>query len=443
MSGLARPTQFVIRTFNKISKPGLARFDPNTYSIKTKSDTAHAILIRSHSITDADVPLECRALARCGAGTNNCNTKRMTELGIPVFNTPGANANAVKELVLCSMLLASRGIVEGINHMEQLHKDGTAHERIEKDKAMFGGRELVGKTLGLIGLGAIGAAVANAALALGMKVVGHDPSLSVEGALRLPGTEMKMLSIDAVAAQADYISLHTPYNEHTKGLIGKSLLAQMKKDASILNFSRGEIVDENALADHYEAGATGRYICDFALSERLWSKANVLSIPHLGASTEEAEENAASMAVDTIRDFLETGEIYHSVNFPTTKLPQRPDTVNRCCIVTANVPGMLGRLMTVFGDANINVVQQINASRGDIAYNVIDLELSRQADGSVAVSEKFSVDEIQRHIMALEGVKSSRFINDWCPGSGYAIKHNGEVIGIGIHKPTQRSYAEI
>jgi D-3-phosphoglycerate dehydrogenase len=441
--------KFIIRTFNAISPKGLVRFSPATYTIQTKAEneTAHAILLRSHKVQEGDVPLECRAIARCGAGTNNCNVDRMTELGIPVFNTPGANANAVKELVLCGLLLSSRKIVEGIDHMKKLHAEGTAHERIEKDKALFGGRELTGKTLGLIGLGAIGASVTKTALDLGMKVIGHDPALSVEGALRLPGEQVKMASMEEVVAQADYLSLHAPYMPSTKEFLNAELLRLMKPDASILNFARGELVDEDALAFQFESGAsTGRYVCDFAVSDRLWKLPNVISLPHLGASTEEAEENAAAMAADTIKDFLETGAIVNSVNFPTTKLPVRAEQVNRLAVVTENRPGMLGELMTVFGANEINVLQQVNTSKGKIAYNVIDLELHRTSDGAAAMNtsgKEVPITEVQTAIMALKGVISSRFINDWSPGSGYAIKYNDKVIGVGDHRAAEKNYAEL
>ena len=218
-----------IKTFNKLNAAGLARFDPAIFRIAESSETnAHAILLRSHKLTESDVPIMCRSIARCGAGTNNCNVGRMTELGVPVFNTPGANANAVKELVLCALFMSSRGVIEGAFHMDGLHAEGTAHERIEKDKALFGGREIAGKTLGVVGLGAIGAAVLKAALGFGMDVVGYDPSLSVEGALRLPGRKMKMVdTLDELAAVSDYVTLHAPYNDHTKGLVGAEFLGHM------------------------------------------------------------------------------------------------------------------------------------------------------------------------------------------------------------------------
>jgi len=443
----------VIKTFNKISPAGLARFKDEAYQIAPDAEkpaVAHAIMLRSHKLNDGDVPLTCRAIARCGAGTNNCNVARMTELGVPVFNTPGANANAVKELVLCGLFMASRGVYEGAAHMRVLHAEGTAHERIEKDKAMFGGRELRGKTIGVVGLGAIGAEVAHAAIGLGMDVIGYDPALSVEGALRLPGSDMAMASLEDLCGRADYITVHAPYiKDVTHHLISAELIAKLKPDASLLNFARGELVDEAALNARYEAGATGRYVCDFAVGPDLWPRPNVISIPHLGASTAEAEENAAAMAADTISLFLETGTIRDSVNFPSTSLPLRGSDVNRVCVVTENKPGMLGDLMSVFGDANINVVQQMNTSRGPVAYNVIDLEVTRTADGKIDQGGFDSFEALQHKIMHLTGIKSSRFIFDDVVGCGinqgtsYAIKNDGEVIGIGVDAPPQASYAAL
>lgn len=445
----AGESKFIVKTFNKISPLGLARFNPNHYTIApsesetAKEGVAHAILLRSHKLQESDVPIMCRAIARCGAGTNNCNVERMTELGVPVFNTPGANANAVKELVLCALLLGSRGIVEGAMHMKKLHEAGTAHERIEKDKALFGGRELVGKTLGVVGLGAIGAAVTEAAIALGMTVVGYDPSLSVESALRLPGASDKFRvteELSEVCASADYVTLHAPYIKNvTHHMIGHAQLSMMKPDACLLNFARGELVDNEALEARYKAGATGRYVCDFALPPDLAARDNVISIPHLGASTEEAEENAAGMAADTIVHFLETGAVVNSVNFPTCNLPTRPDSINRICIVNENRPGMLGEIMSLFGNAQINVLQQINSSRGDIAYNVIDIEKPGPA-ADVSTFNFKSWDALQEALTQIPGVKSTRFIGTGS-ATGYAINIDGTTHGIGTNKPDRPTLA--
>ncbi|EGB08735.1 hypothetical protein AURANDRAFT_71572 [Aureococcus anophagefferens] len=420
MASPAAASRMAIKTFNKLNAAGLARFDPAIFRIAESSETnAHAILLRSHKLTESDVPIMCRSIARCGAGTNNCNVARMTELGVPVFNTPGANANAVKELVLCALFMSSRGVIEGAFHMDGLHAEGTAHERIEKDKALFGGREIAGKTLGVVGLGAIGAAVLKAALGFGMDVVGYDPSLSVEGALRLPGRKMKMVdTLDELAAVSDYVTLHAPYNDHTKGLVG-------------------------GLAAFFDSGATGRYVCDFAVGPELSKRPNVITIPHLGASTDEAEENAAAMAADTTSLFLQTGSIRDSVNFPTTTLPVRDDTVMRVCLVNENRPGMLGDILSVFGNSGINITQQMNTSRGDVAYNVIDIE---RLENFEDVHFK-SWDALQFLLTSMDGVKSTRYIHgskQSAKHSGFAVNFNGQVFGIGSnYTPSLPSFGEL
>jgi len=440
-------SQLTIKTFNKINPAGLSRFDPSIFRIADKDETtAHAILLRSHTLSEGDVPIMCRSIARCGAGTNNCNVARMTELGVPVFNTPGANANAVKELVLCALFLSSRGVIEGAFHMDALHAAGTAHERIEKDKAMFGGRELAGKTLGVVGLGAIGAEVLKAALKFGMKVVGHDPAMTVEAALRLPGRNESFAvvdSLDEVAARADYVTIHAPFNDRTRGLVGSDFLGRMKPDASLLNFARGELVDEAALSAHFDGGGTGRYVCDFAVGPDLAARPNVISIPHLGASTGEAEENAAAMAAETTAKFLQTGAVRDSVNFPSLELPPRADTSQRVVVVNENRPGMLGEILSVFGNSGINIAQQVNASQGDLAYNVIDVE---RLDTFDDVHFK-SWDALQFLLTSLVGVKSTRYIYG-SPGSakhaGYAVNFNGQVFGIGSnYTPTLPTFGEL
>jgi len=373
---------------------------------------AHAILLRSHKLKEEEVNLTVRAIARCGAGTNNVPVSRMTELGIPVFNTPGANANAVKELVLAGMLLGSRRIVDGINHMYSLGEQGLARERVEKDKAMFGGRELKGKTLAVIGLGHIGAATARDAEALGMNVTGYDPGLSIENALKLPRSIALSDSIVNCVGDADYISLNIPYIKGeggTHGLIGKDVIGNFKNGAVLLNFARGELVDSDAMKDHLDNN-DGKYVSDFP-DDVLWNHKNAVLLPHLGASTAEAEDAAASMAADTIREFLESGTIRNSVNFPATSLPNRPDNSIRVAIVTKNVPGMLAHISEAFAGANLNILQQINQSRGDVAYNVVDVDTS----GHEVVDFK----EVQEKITMLDGVLSTRTIYG-VPGTGYA-----------------------
>lgn len=343
----------------------------------------------------------------------------MTELGIPVFNTPGANANAVMELVICGLLLGSRRVIDGINHMKSLGEQGLARERVEKDKSLFGGREIKGKTLTVIGLGAIGSMTARTAYDLGMKVKGYDPGLSVQSALRLPRDLQLMDSIASAVADADYISINIPYIKGeggTHGIIGPEVIAHFKQDAVLLNFARGELVDSDALKKFLDIGH-GRYISDFP-DDVLWDHKNAVLLPHLGASTEEAEDAAASMAADTIRDFLETGTIRNSVNFPATSLGECSGGTVRFTIVNKNVPGMLSKITEAFATEKLNIIQQINQSRGEIAYNVLDIDTT--TDDNV-----LSFKTVQERITMLEGVLSSRVIYG-LPGTGYAKNLEGE-----------------
>lgn len=420
------PEKFQIKTYNKISPKGLEVFPGKSYDIRSQdvdAQNARAILIRSYKIKEEEVPLTCRAIARCGAGTNNVPVPRMTELGIPVFNTPGANANAVKELVLCGLFLGSRKIVDGINHMKELGNQGIAKERVEKDKAMFGGREIKDKTLGVIGLGHIGASTARDALRLGMNLCGYDPGLSVSTALKLPRSLDLVDSITAVCSKADYISLNVPYIKGspeeggTHGVISKEVIAHMKSDAVLLNFARGELVDSAALKEHLDGG--GKYISDFP-DDLLFDHPNAIIIPHLGASTEEAEDAAAAMAAGTIRDFLENGTINNSVNFPTTLLADRPKNAVRVTVVNKNIPGMLASVTGAFSEMKLNILQQINTSRGSIAYNVIDLELPEDKKDGVV-----SFKNIQEKITMIDGVLSTAILFGE-PGKGYARNVEGE-----------------
>jgi D-3-phosphoglycerate dehydrogenase len=346
----------------------------------------------------------------------------MTELGIPVFNTPGANANAVKELVLCGLFLASRRIVDGINHMRVLGEAGVARERVEKDKSLFGGRELKGKTLAVIGLGHIGAVTAQDANELGMRIRGYDPGLGVAGALKLPPGIVLADSIASAVAGADYISLHIPYFQGspeeggTHGIISKEIIGHFKPDAVLLNFARGELVDSEALKEFLDTG-DGRYVSDFP-DDLLWDHKNSILLPHLGASTEEAEDAAASMAAETIIDFLETGTIRNSVNFPSTSLAEAPKGTVRFTVVNKNIPGVLAAIMEAFAAEDLNIVQQINQSRDSIAYNVLDIDTTQHGD---VVCFK----NVQKRITMLNGVLSSRVIYG-LPGTGYARNLSGE-----------------
>jgi len=405
--------RFQIQTFNAISEPGLKAFPSNAFMLTGSSGTVpegvedepHAILLRSHKLKSEEVGSTTRAIARCGAGTNNIPIDEMTARGIPVFNTPGANANSVKELVLCGLLLASRDITGGINHVKNvIEKEETEHKaiaaRIEKDKKHFAGMELQGKTLAVCGLGNIGAMVAEAGLALGMNVIGYDPKISVQAAWRLPNSVVNKESLEAAFAEADYVSINMPYIKGvTHHAISESVLGVMKPTCHILNMARGEIVDGGALKELYAAGHTGKYICDFA-DEFMQDHPNFVCIPHLGASTAEAEDNCAKMAAAQVIDYLETGTIKNAVNFPAASLERQTSNSTRLCIINKNVPGVLGEITTLLGSKGVNISQQLNTSRDSIAYNVIDMD-GFPEDASA---------ELQEALLAMDAVVSTRLI---------------------------------
>jgi D-3-phosphoglycerate dehydrogenase len=403
--------KFVIGTFNAISKVGLQKYPTSRYTIAPMEKNApkepHAIMLRSHKLTSEQVPTSVRAVARCGSGVNNIPVDQMTLRGIPVFNTPGANANAVKELTVCALLLASRGILDGINHVKQIYvEDGTDKEkvkkRVEAEKKFFVGQEMKGKRLGVIGLGFIGSSVAEVALSMGMEVTGYDPMLTVETAWRLQGNLMnRSTSLDELLETSDYISLHVPYSKSsTHHMLDATRLAKLKKNCHIVNFARGELIDTKALRALMDSNArTGKYVCDFP-DEHIQNHKLCVTMPHLGASTEEAEENAASMAAQEIVEFIETGEIRNSVNFPTTIL-DRVGGGSRLCVVNRNVPGMLGLITSTVGAAGMNIVQHINTSRDQIAYNVVDLANMPSPEAA---------KKLQQELQQIDGVVSSRLI---------------------------------
>lgn len=425
LSDFTNQGKYSVQTFNQISTKGLAKFPQQLYDVSPAeyaSGPAQALLLRSHKLKESEIDVAVRAIARCGAGTNNIPVARMTELGIPVFNTPGANANAVKELILCGLFLASRRITDGINHMKGLGEKGLARERVEKDKAMFGGREISGKTLAVIGLGHIGASTARDAAELGMNVTGYDPGLSISSALKLPGNLSLQDSIASAVANADYISLNIPYIKGTPqeggthGIIGKDVLSHLKAGAAILNFARGELVDSKAMKEYLDTG-NGRYVSDFP-DDEVWDHKNAVILPHLGASTSEAEDEAAAMAAETIREYIEHGTIRNSVNFPDAQLPDRGEKTIRISVVNKNIPGMLSQITEKFSRQNLNIIQQINQSRGDIAYSVLDVD---PATGNNPVELK----ELQKEVTMLDGVLSSRVLFG-SPGAGYARNINGK-----------------
>jgi len=363
-----------IKTYNKISSSGLSRFPSTKYSVSDNVENPEGILLRSHKLHDEPIPSSLLVIARAGAGVNNLPVERYTAKGIVAFNTPGANANAVKELVLTGMLLASRGIISGMQYAQQLVTIDDAavmHKRLEGEKKRFAGSELVGKTLGVVGLGAIGSMVTEMALSLGMKVLGYDPALSIEAAWRLPSQVKKMDDLHSLLANADFVSLHVPAIEPTYHLVNKAALKHIKKGAVLLNFARETIVDPDAIVDSLDAGHLGKYVCDFP-EPCLLGRDDVMAMPHIGASTAEAEENCAVMAADQLMNFLESGNIKNSVNFPNVSMGQAG--VCRLTFTNINVAGVLGEVLSVFTSYQVNVVDMVNRSRGEIAYNIIDLE---------------------------------------------------------------------
>jgi D-3-phosphoglycerate dehydrogenase len=371
---------FKVLSLNQISVKGLERLPRDRYEIASEFSNPDAILVRSHKLQPADIGQSVLAIARAGAGVNNIPVPECTERGIPVFNTPGANANAVKELILGALTLGSRGIIEGINYVQTLTHMTDAAEMsklLEKEKARFKGNELLGKTLGVVGLGAIGSMVADIALQLGMDVIGYDPALSVDAAWRLPREVKKIDNLVSLFAKADFITLHLPVLDSTRGLVNAELLSHCKPELRLLNFSREEIVDLGAIVTALEAQKIGRYITDFPAPE-LIGRSDVILMPHIGASTDEAEENCAIMAADQLRNFLEHGNISNAVNFPALSLDRSGGV--RLAITNRNVPKMLGQLLSVLADADINVIDMLNKSRDDVAYNLIDVATEPSAE---------------------------------------------------------------
>lgn len=379
---------FKIKTYNAISVKGLNRFPRENYEVASDIGQPDAYILRSHKLHGEALPASVKAVARAGAGTNNVPVEEYTKKGVVVFNSPGANANAVKELVLTGMLLGSRGILSGMAYVNGLTHMTDADEMsklLEKEKSNFAGFELQGKTLGIVGLGAIGSLIADAALALGMNVVGFDPALSVEAAWRLPSQVGRMENLQSLLARSDYITLHVPAIPQTKHLINADTLKVCKKGATLLNFAREAIVDAHAVVESLDAGHLGKYICDFP-EPILLNRKDVYAMPHIGASTEEAEENCAIMAADQLVDYLENGNIKNSVNFPTVYMDRSPAIGSRITFSNENVSGVLGHVLSVLADHKVNVVDMVNKSRGEIAYNIIDVELVPSAEVVAALA---------------------------------------------------------
>jgi D-3-phosphoglycerate dehydrogenase len=382
---------FRIQTLNKISTLGLDIFPRGKYEIASDIPNPDAILVRSAEMNSMEIPSSVLAIARAGAGYNNIPVQRCSESGVVVFNTPGANANAVKELTLAALLLSSRNIVGGINWTSSVAEREDVAELVEKEKSKFTGPELKGKTLGVIGLGAIGVMVANDAMALGMNVIGFDPYISVDAAWHLSSRVTRADSLDSLLAKSDYVTLHIPQSEATKGILDADKFRIIKKDARIINFSRSALVKDKDIVEALEAGKITCYVTDFPTPELLACK-KVIGIPHLGASTPEAEDNCAIMAVNQIIDYLETGAILNSVNFPRCNLEQR--FPHRLLVVNRNIPNMVGQITTSLAGANINIQDLINHHRDEYGFSIIDteqqipesvLEQIRKVDGIIRV----------------------------------------------------------
>ena len=364
---------YKVRTYNNIAKIGLDQFT-DQYEVGPESDNPDAILLRSHKLQIEEINSNVKAIGRAGAGVNNVPVDYCSSNSIVVFNAPGANANAVKELVMAGLLLGSRGIVSGIHYVNGLSdmKDADAMNKLlEKEKKNFKGRELQGKTLGVIGLGAIGSQVANMALTMGMKVIGYDPAISIEAAWRLSSDVKKMDSLESLFSNSDYVSLHLPVLESTRKLINSDLLKSAKTGCKLLNFARSEIVDADAIVESLDRGQLSSYIADFPKPNMI-GRDDVILMPHIGASTDEAEENCAVMVANQLSDYLENGNIINSVNFPTAVLDRTSG--HRLSITNKNIPNMLGAITSILAEHNINVIDLLNKSRGDLAYNLIDIE---------------------------------------------------------------------
>lgn len=362
---------FKILTYNNIAAVGLDRFPREGYEVASEIQHPDAILLRSFDMHGLEIPDTLKAVGRAGAGVNNIPVAEYTRRGIPVFNAPGANANAVKELVIAGMLLAARRICPAWDYVRRLEGDDHAlHKLVEQGKKQFAGFELAGKTLAVLGLGAIGVKVANAAMDLGMQVVGYDPELTVESAWQLSSLAKRARSIDHLIGQADIVTLHVPLNDHTRHIINAARLDYMKKGAILLNFSRDKVVDEDAVLAALDAGQLGAYVCDFP-SRKLLGHAGVTALPHLGASTAEAEDNCAIMVADQLRDYLENGNIRNSVNLPEVVVPRIEGV--RLSIVNENVPNMVGQVSAALAEANLNILDLVNKSRADVAYTLVDV----------------------------------------------------------------------
>lgn len=386
---------FRILTLNSISAVGLKRFPSARYTVGNQVADPAAIMVRSHDMHGMDIPQHVKAVGRAGAGTNNIPVLELSKRGVPVFNAPGANANAVKELVLAAMLIAARNLVPAFNFVQGLKgDDATLHKLVEDGKKHFVGTELPRHTLGIIGLGKIGSLVADAAIKLGMNVMGFDPHITVDAAWSLPSQVRKAHSIEEVLKGSDYVSLHAPLLDVTRHMINAERLKGMKQGAILLNFARDALVDEAALLEALNAKRVRFYMCDFP-TRQLQGHPHVVALPHLGASTREAEDNCAVMVVDQVRDFLEQGNIVNAVNFPDVAMAR--EVPYRVAIANANVPNMLGQMSTAMARAGLNIHNMLNKSKGEMAYTLVD------TDSAVP-------DSLLAELAAIKGVLSVRYL---------------------------------
>ena len=388
--------RFRIRTLNSISARGLERLPKERFEVGDEIGRPDALLVRSADLHGIEIPASVLAVGRAGAGTNNIPVSLLTQRGVPVFNAPGANANAVKELVLAGLLLGARHIGPALDFVRALGLEGEAlEEAVEQGKKRFVGHELPGRTLGVVGLGAIGVEVANAAHLLGMHVLGYDPQITVQRAWQLSSGVEQAQSLEDLFSRSNAVTVHGPLSEGTLGLVNAKRIAMMPEGGTILNFARAAIVDEAAVLAALGSGRLGAYVCDFP-SAAGRNVPGVIALPHLGASTSEAEENSAAMVADTLRDFLENGNIRHSVNFPEAALPRVPSTA-RISIANSNVPNMVGQISTRLAEAGLNISDRLNKSKGEVAYTLIDI------DGKVPAG-------LVEKIGAIQGVLSARAV---------------------------------
>jgi len=391
--------RYRVAVYNAISARGLERFPQAHYQVGKGIAEPDAILLRSHVLSAADVGPSVKAIGRAGAGVNNIPVEEMSLRGVPVFNAPGANANAVKELVVASMLLAARNLVPAVEYVRGLAAGADFEARVEEGKKQFAGFELPGRTLGVIGLGAIGGLVADTAIRLGMKVLGFDPEITVDNAWRLPASVRRAASIEEVLKGSEFVSIHVPLNAHTRHLVDAKRLAGAHRGMVLLNFARDAVVDEAAVLAALDEKRLRAYICDFP-SERLQAHPRVVALPHLGASTEEAEENCALMVVDQLREFLEQGTVRNAVNFPSVEMAR--ESPHRIAIANANVPNMVGQISTTMAQAGLNIHNMVNKSRGEMAYTLVDLDSA-------------AAPEVIERIARIPGVLSIRSVRE--PGA--------------------------